>query len=252
MLPAASHATSVGRLKLSPSAPAPGSAPPRPPPPRPPPPGRRQRRAAAACRRGRRRALGGGLHDRHAGRQRRQRQRRHAHRFRLAAQDHLHAAVRIELDHLRRHLIDDPDVVLRIDADLLRLQQPVRALADLADELAGPIELEQARAAVRDGARRAERDRRVAGARVDEDVALGVGRHAGRFAQVDVVGQLQQIGVRVELQSPGSTSCADEQRAAGRGERDAPISNELGTDRFIGASRLLARRRWSAPSVASG
>ena len=86
-----------------------------------------------------------------------ERQRRHAHRFRLAAENHLHAPVRIELDHLRRHLIDDPDVVLRIDAHLLRLQQAVRALADLADELAGPIELEQPRAAVRHGARGAER-----------------------------------------------------------------------------------------------
>ena len=70
-----------------------------------------------------------------------QRQSGHPHRFRLAAQNHLHAPVRIELDHLRGHLIDDPDVVLRIDAHLLRLQHAVSALADLADEFASPIEL---------------------------------------------------------------------------------------------------------------
>ena len=173
------------------------------PPPRPPRRRRPLRRAAAAAtagahRRGRRRRLGAGLDDRHAGRGRRQRQRRHAHRFRLAAENHLHAPVRIELDHLRRHLIDDPDVVLRIDAHLLRLQETVRALADLADELAGPIELEQPRSAVRHGARGAERHRRVAGPGVEEDVALGVGGDAGRFTHVDVVGETSADRRRIE------------------------------------------------------
>ena len=37
---------------------------------------------------------------------------------------------------MRRHLIDDPDVVLRIDADLRGEQEAVDVLADLADELA--------------------------------------------------------------------------------------------------------------------
>ena len=67
------------------------------------------------------------------------------------------------------------------------LQQAVDALADLADELAGLVELEQPRAAVRE--RRATCRAcsvRIAGARVDEDVALRIGRHAGRFAEVDV------------------------------------------------------------------
>ena len=90
-------------------------------------------------------AGGLGLDDRNAGRQRSEPRGRHRHRFRLAAQNHLHAAVRVELDDLRRHLIDDPDVVLRIDAHLLRLQEAVDALADLAHELARAIELEQPR-----------------------------------------------------------------------------------------------------------
>src|SRR3954471_1522176 len=38
---------------------------------------------------------------------------------------------------------------------------------------------------------------RGAGARVDEDVSLRVGRDAGRLAHVDVVGQLEQVGVGV-------------------------------------------------------
>ena len=50
-----------------------------------------------------------------------------------------------------------------------------------------------------DRARRAERDGRVAGPRVEEDVALRVGRDAGRFTHVDVVGELQEIRrLRVE------------------------------------------------------
>ena len=38
---------------------------------------------------------------------------------------------------------------------------------------------------------------RRAGAGVDEDVPLRVGGDAGRFAEVNVVGELQQIGIRV-------------------------------------------------------
>ena len=140
MLPAASHATSVGRLKLSPGTPAPPEA--AVPAPRhracsgrwrgPPSPAAAARSAAASASAGTR------------------------HRLRLAAQIICTRPFGIELDHLCRHLIDDPDVVLGIDAHLLRLQEPVHALADLADELAGPIELEQPRPAVRE--RRASAD----------------------------------------------------------------------------------------------
>src|SRR3977135_3709554 len=109
MLPAASHATSVGRLKTSCCPPAPGGPPrPRPPagasasapPPRPP---------AAPCRntpratpprppcapprrpRRRRRATG-----------------RNVFRLRLASEQHHEASFRIELHNRARHLIDDP------------------------------------------------------------------------------------------------------------------------------------------------
>ena len=71
-------------------------------------------------------------------------------------------------------------------------------MSDLAHEFAGLVELEQPRAAVREHARSARDRVGIAGARVDEDVALGIGRHAGRFAQVDVLGQLQQIRSRIE------------------------------------------------------
>ena len=68
---------------------------------------------------------------------------------------------------------------------------------------------------------------RGAGARVDEDVALRVGRHAGRLAQVDVVGQLQQIGVGVEG-NLGNGICADSEApsasSAGDGDEHVVIA----------------------------
>src|SRR3954469_18780918 len=129
MLPARSHVTSDGRLKLSPLIPAPGAPRPPPrPPPSPPaaPPGRR----GAS---GRHAAAGG-----HAG------SRPHANVLRLAAEHELEPAVAVELHHLVRAGVDDPDVVLRIDAHLLREIDRVDALADLLDELAVLIELKQA------------------------------------------------------------------------------------------------------------
>ncbi len=226
MLPARSQATSVGRWNDSPSAPAPGSPPPRPPPapgapPRPP--GRRAAAtaggtAAAVTAATASRGVRGRLARPACRPGRHQRQRRHAHRFRLAAENHLHAPVGIELDHLRRRLIDDPDVVLRIDAHLLRLQQTVGALADLPDELAGLVELQQPGSAVRHRARGAERDRRIAGARVEEDVALRIGRHAGRFPHVNGVGEPQQIGARLE-RNLGNRRLGDDPAAGGERDR---------------------------------
>src|SRR5262245_27391381 len=43
------------------------------------------------------------------------------------------------------------------------------------------------------------RHRRVAGTRVDEDVAARIGRHAADFAEVDVVGKRQRIRRRIEV-----------------------------------------------------
>ena len=64
----------------------------------------------------------------------------------------------------------------------------------------------------------------MAGARVDEHVALRVGRDAGRFAQVDVVRKLQRLGGGVERESrapptgrragtPASSDAAEQQAA---------------------------------------
>ena len=71
-------------------------------------------------------------------------------RFRLAAHRHHDAALGIELDDHVRSFVDDPDVVLWIDAHRVREDEAVEALADLADELARRIELEQPRGAARE------------------------------------------------------------------------------------------------------
>src|SRR5262249_58730215 len=102
--------------------------------------------------------------------------------LRLAPEDQLVAPLAVELDHLVRSGVDDPDVVLRVDAQLLREVDRVDALADLLHELTGLIELEQARAGVIERALVAKRRHRVAGACVDEDVALRGGGDARHLA----------------------------------------------------------------------
>src|SRR5205814_7011928 len=80
-------------------------------------------------------------------------------RFRLPSEQEREASLRIEFHHHRRRLVNDPEVVLRIDADLRCEQKPVDALADLTSEFARAIELEQPRAAVHEWARRRQRHR---------------------------------------------------------------------------------------------
>ena len=70
--------------------------------------------------------------------------------FGFTAEKHLHSPVGIELNHHAGHLIDNPDVVLRIDADLLGEHEAVDALSDLASEFPVSIELEQPRSSVRE------------------------------------------------------------------------------------------------------
>src|SRR6266851_5392085 len=87
--------------------------------------------------------------------------------LRFSAEHQHQAPVRVELRHHVRSGIDDPDVVLRVDAYLLSEVDPVHALADLLHELAVLIELEQARATVIERPLVAERRHRMAGARED-------------------------------------------------------------------------------------
>jgi len=119
-------------------------------------------------------------------------------RLRLAADRHQDAAVLVELHDQVGGLVNHPDVVLRVDTDDVREHEAVDADPDLADEGALVVELEQARAAVREDARPAERGGRRPRARVDEDVALRVGGDARHFTEIQLVGQLQEVRHRVE------------------------------------------------------
>jgi hypothetical protein len=103
----------------------------------------------------------------------------------------------IELEDGVRHLIDDPDVVLRIDLHLLGEEERIDPLTDLTDVLARLVEAEHTGAAVRERTRRPERERRVTGPRVDEYVALRVGRDARDLAEVEVARQLERLNLRV-------------------------------------------------------
>ena len=173
MLPARSHATSVGRLNVEPGVPDPGAPPPRAAAaagaaPRPPPRaalGRRATPPRAAARRRHRPPPGRTLI---------------ASGFRPSTR--ATRPSRVELDDLAGRLVDRPDVVLRIDPQTDRRVEAVDVLPQLALELAVPVELQQARAAARERAVVAERRVRMAGARVDEDLALRILPDAADFA----------------------------------------------------------------------
>src|ERR1035437_3567279 len=77
--------------------------------------------------------------------------------FGLAAQRLHDAAFGRELDHHVGAAVHHPDMVVGIHAHGLCEQKAIHALTDFAHELARAVELEQARTAVREGARRAPR-----------------------------------------------------------------------------------------------
>ena len=116
--------------------------------------------------------LGGGR------RRRRSRRHRNLARFRPMTQHHQHLPFGTELDDHVRAFVHGPDVVLLIDAHRVRERETVEPFADLLDEFAGLVEFEQAR---------------VVAAGVDENVALGIGGDADRFAEIQAGRQLQKI-----------------------------------------------------------
>ena len=146
-------------------------------------------------------------------------ERTHADRLGLSAEHEGDAAFGIELDHLAGGLVDGPHVVLRIDAQADRGVEAVDILSELAHELAGGIELEEPRAAARERAVVANRRVGMSRARVDEDLALGVGADAADFADEDVVGRLEQVGVRRERQVRNA-GLREDRGAAGENGRD--------------------------------
>ncbi len=122
--------------------------------------------------------------------------------FGLAPEHHLHAAGGVHLDDHVRALVGGPDVVFLVDAHRVRERPGVEVLADLADEAAVAIELEDLRGGGAEGVGDG------AAARIDVDVALGVHRDARGLAQMHVRRQLDEIRNRVEVAARAQTSTA--------------------------------------------
>ena len=128
-------------------------------------------------------------------------------RLRPSAEHHHDPSLGVELDDHVRPLVDDPDVVLRIDPHGVRELEAVQTLADLAHEGPVLIELEQTR---------------VAAAVVDEHVSLRVGGDADAFAEIQVGRQLEEVGhrrvrdhrhvLRLRLGLGRERPCADQQQ----------------------------------------
>jgi outer membrane protein assembly factor BamB len=102
---------------------------------------------------------------------------------RPAANHHQHLAFGAELGDEVGPFVDGPDVVVLVDADRVRELEAVVALADLLDEGAVAIELEQ--------------PRRVA-AVIDVGVPLRVGGDGDRFSQVLPCRKLEEVRDRGE------------------------------------------------------
>ena len=128
------------------------------------------------------------------GRRRSARAHRIVDRFGLSAHGHHDAAFGIELDHHVRAFIHDPNVVLRIDADGMRLDEPIESLPDFADIFSVLVEFKKARGGTHKHPVRARGQIHRARARVDENVSLGICGHAQDLAQVDVIRHFQKIG----------------------------------------------------------
>ena len=103
-------------------------------------------------------------------------------RFGPAAERDDDAAGGVELDHHVRPFVDHPDVVVPVDADGMREDEPIEALPQLADERAGLVEFEKPC---------------LPAARVHEHVSLGIGRDADAFAEVKARRQLEEVRDRV-------------------------------------------------------
>src|SRR5262249_45479332 len=90
-----------------------------------------------------------------------------------------------------------PDVILLVDPHRMSEGPGIEILADLADEAAVTIELENLRS------RGAEGVGNSAAARIDVDVALGVHRHTRCLAQMHVRRQLDKIRSGAEFELGG-------------------------------------------------
>ena len=136
-----------------------------------------------------------------------------ADRFGFSADHRQESSLGIELGQDVRAGVDGPDVILRIDPQLLGEIEPVRALADFLHELAARIELKQARAAMIEGPLVAERRDRMTGSCEDENLPFRIRRDARDFA---VRRKRQNVGVRVVVQLGHRLAVSEAPRATRR------------------------------------
>src|SRR5262249_3202258 len=88
--------------------------------------------------------------------------------------------------------VSDPDVVVSIYFHHVGEGPSVELMADLPQEIAVGIKFEKLRRGCGVGGTGGVATRK------NEDVAIGIGRDAGNFTQMEIVRQLERVGHRVE------------------------------------------------------
>ena len=112
-------------------------------------------------------------------------------RFLLAPEDHLHAALGIELDHHVRAFVDGPKVIVFVEADGVREGPGVEIMSDFANVISVRPEFENLRGGGAIGGAGG------VAARKDEDMILRVHGHARGLTQIQVGRKLEEIGNRL-------------------------------------------------------
>ena len=167
--------------------------------------------------------------------------------FGPAAEVQDHVTRRIELHDGVGPLVDDPQIVLVVEADRVAVAEPVDPLPDFAHEVALVVELEQV------GRRVAVQRTAGGGARVvqQDDVALGVLRHTKRFAQIHGRRVLQEVRHRhirnlrrVLLGENGGRQQHEDDR---RRDRDETFHRNL-LDKLAGRPGTDRRRHRTQPA----
>src|SRR5271154_6611760 len=160
-------------------------------------------------------------------------------RLLFAAEHHVDAAVRRELDDHVRAFVGHPDIVAAVDLYGMRERPGVEVTADLAQKPPVGAEFEQlSRGGAVGGPRRVP-------AREREDMPLRIERNAGDFAKIDVGRQAQRIrngiiGDRRDRVGERETRRQDEPRDKAAGDR-----HETATMHDWARTGATAEARWA-------
>ena len=136
-------------------------------------------------------------------------------RFLPPAEHHHRMAFLVELDHHVGAFVHDPEIVVSVDTDAVRVAEPVEVLPPLAQIASVLVELEDLGG---DGAKERPADVR---ARRHEHVTSGIDGHRSHLAQVHLEGVLEEVRHRFE----------GDFRRHGRRLGERPVGAEDGKDR---------------------